>query len=243
MSRIPPPSPKARRLLGVIAESIARGEIREGRPWTFLSYSGALEKLHEPKPAFRPGSRLQKRGLDDLNDWTREFAELPKVAALIVDKKTMRPNAQFARSHDVNTEGTAWLDWWIEQANLSIRFDWTPYADATIAESYPANISGWSVAEDAHAVAPDVRNILRWLAAGQSEADILRQHPELTISDIRASLARAAETLPPSVNPGPRQDAPSTLASRWAGAFSLPDADPSDPRLTYLLERYHRHRE
>lgn len=239
MSRIPPPSPQGRRLLGVIAESIRHGKIREDRPWTFLSYSGALEKLNEPKPGFRPGSRLQKRGLDDLNDWTREFPELPKVAALIVDKTTMRPNAQFAQSHDVNTEGTAWLDWWIEQANRSIRFDWAPYVDPTTAQRRPADVIGWGVEEDAHAVAPDVRDILRWLAAGQSEADILRLHPDLTVTDIRASLAHAAERMGNLdarrvVRPRP------TFAQRWKGKFELPEPDPSDPRLTYLLERYHR---
>ena len=34
----------------------------------------------------------------------------------------------------------------------------------------------------------------------------------------------------------------STAASRWAGKFKLPEPDPSDPRMSYLLERYLRHR-
>lgn len=34
----------------------------------------------------------------------------------------------------------------------------------------------------------------------------------------------------------------SSLAVRWAGKLEMPPADPSDPRLTYLLERYERDR-
>jgi hypothetical protein len=240
MSRFPPPSPQGRRLLGVIADSIKRGEIREDRPWTFLTYSAALERLGVPKPAFRPGTRLQRHGLTELNDWTREFAEVPKVSALIVEKTTLRPNPRFAASHGIRTDGTAWLDWWKEQATLSIRFDWSPYiaGEETWAEG-PLDIPG-IVAEDREVVAPDARDLLRWFAAGQSEAEILRRHPELTAADIREGLKHAAERLGKldARRAGPRG---STFAQRWKGKFTLPQPDPSDPRLTYLLERYLRH--
>lgn len=38
-----------------------------------------------------------------------------------------------------------------------------------------------------------VADILGWLAAGMSNEDILRDYPELTEADIRASLAYAAD--------------------------------------------------
>ena len=38
-----------------------------------------------------------------------------------------------------------------------------------------------------------VADILGWLAAGMSHADILKDYPELTEDDIRASLAYAAD--------------------------------------------------
>ena len=42
-----------------------------------------------------------------------------------------------------------------------------------------------------------VWQVLDWLAAGQSEAELLAAHPELEPEDIRASLAFAAERLKP----------------------------------------------
>jgi uncharacterized protein (DUF433 family) len=44
-----------------------------------------------------------------------------------------------------------------------------------------------------------VSHILGWLASGMSEAEILRDYPQLTAEDIRASLAYGAKTsdLPP----------------------------------------------
>ena len=38
-----------------------------------------------------------------------------------------------------------------------------------------------------------VDDVLSWLAAGMSEADILSDHPDLEIADIRACLAYAAD--------------------------------------------------
>ena len=38
-----------------------------------------------------------------------------------------------------------------------------------------------------------VYDILGWLAAGMSNEEILKEYPELTLNDIRASLAYAAD--------------------------------------------------
>jgi len=38
-----------------------------------------------------------------------------------------------------------------------------------------------------------VSDILNWLASGMSEQDILQDYPDLTIEDIRATLAYAAD--------------------------------------------------
>jgi uncharacterized protein (DUF433 family) len=79
-----------------------------------------------------------------------------------------------------------------------------------------------------------VGDVLGWLAAGMSEKEVLREHPELTSEDIRASLAYAAD----------RENKAQTswFTEKWADKFKLPKPDPSDPRLTYLLERYERNR-
>lgn len=99
MPGIVPPDPKAQPLLRLIVGAIKSGRIREDDPATFLSYSDALALLGRPKPWFRSGSRLRKAGLDALNDWTINQRDLPKLAALIVNKKTHRPSFAFAASH------------------------------------------------------------------------------------------------------------------------------------------------
>lgn len=79
-----------------------------------------------------------------------------------------------------------------------------------------------------------VGDVLGWLAAGMSEKEILRDYPELTAEDIRASLAYAAER--------ENKTRTSWFTEKWGGKFKLPKPNPSDPRLTYLLERYERNR-
>ncbi|CAN5793263.1 hypothetical protein BH20VER1_BH20VER1_00100 [soil metagenome] len=80
-----------------------------------------------------------------------------------------------------------------------------------------------------------VGDVLGWLASGMSEKEILRDYPELTPADIRASLAYAAE----------REDRPRTswFTEKWAGEIALPKSDPNDPRRDYLLKKYWRNRE
>jgi hypothetical protein len=82
-----------------------------------------------------------------------------------------------------------------------------------------------------------VNQVLSWMAAGQSESEILRRNPGLREADIRASLAYAADR----EKPGAWMRQPSKL-ERLAGKFQLPEPDPTDPRLNYLLERYLRNR-
>src|SRR3954462_14819016 len=67
-----------------------------------------------------------------------------------------------------------------------------------------------------------VGDILGWLAAGMSEAEIVDEYPELTVADIRASLAYAADRERQVAKPG--------FTDRWTGKFKLPSRDPSDER-------------
>jgi hypothetical protein len=99
MPEIEQPGPKAQALLRIIVDAISAGRIREGEPETFLSYSDALELLGRRAPRSRAGSRLQEAGLDELTDWTIKHNELPKIAALIVNKKTRMPGKGFPESH------------------------------------------------------------------------------------------------------------------------------------------------
>ena len=258
MPGIEPPDPKAQPLLRLIVEAIDRGRIREGDPRTFLSYSEALGFLGRPKPLFRPGTRLQKVGLNALNEWTLEHRELPKIAALIVNKKTHRPSSGFAESHGHRTDNSEWETWWMEEANRAINYDWKPFLAPITRYRREAEEAALDliVKEDEESEAPDYRaiitvepgkrggrpcirgmritvgDILGWLAAGMSERKIIEEFSELTHTDIHAALAFAADREKELAKP--------TFAERWRGKFKLPKPDPDDARLTYLLERYHR---
>jgi len=247
------PDPKAQPLLRVIVEAIGRGRIREGEPRTFLSYSEALDLMGVPRrgPA---GHHLQRSGLNALNEWTLQHQDLPKLAALIVNKKTRRPSSGFAESHG-HADDPHWEQWWLSQANRAITYDWKPFlAPVQRYRRETPKHDGLRVREDEDAETPEYQNIivispppariresrvtvsqvLSWLADGQSENEILRRHRELRSADIRASLAYAADREKRAVK--------SSFTARWTGKFTLPAPDPSDDRLSYLLERYERNR-
>jgi hypothetical protein len=109
MQGIAPPDPKAQPLLRLIVEAIGGERFHEGDPRTFLSYSEAL-KLMGVAPRGRAGPQLQRNGLNALNEWTIKHRDLPKIAALIVNKKTHRPSGAFAKSHG-RANDPHWEEW------------------------------------------------------------------------------------------------------------------------------------
>jgi uncharacterized protein (DUF433 family) len=58
-----------------------------------------------------------------------------------------------------------------------------------------------------------VWQVLDWLAAGQSVAELIARHPELEPEDIPACLAFAAERLKPLIHPQPA--APDEKTEAW----------------------------
>jgi len=255
MPEITLPEPKAQPLLRILAEAIERGEIREGQPKTFLSYSEALKRMGHSARG-RAGQQLAGQGLKELDLWTMQNEALPKIAALIVNKDTHRPSPQFAESHG-HGDDPKWEEWWLKEANRAIHFDWAPfllpadgdsgcvredeeepepasYGDIIVTDPLPARIRKSQIT---------VSQVLDWLAAGQSEGEILQRHRELNRAAIRASLAYAADRERGAVGGmASRSPAPS-FATKWMGKFKLPKPDPTDPRLSHLLERYERIRE
>jgi uncharacterized protein (DUF433 family) len=257
MPQIEPPEPKAQRLLEVIVKEIANGRIREGHPETFLAYSEALELLGEYVPWLRSGVRLSQLGLKDLHDWTEEHDELPKVTGLIVNKVDRRPHQDFAKWHG-HEDDPNWETWWMEEADRAIRYDWSPYLQHLSERNAPA--VALRVCEDEEtygyggvikAEPPPARirrsgitvaEVLQWLAEGESESEVLARHPGLKREDIRASLIFAADREQREARAGTEPSRLSTLARQWQGTFTLPQADPSDPRMDHLLKKYWSHR-
>jgi uncharacterized protein (DUF433 family) len=252
-----PPPPHAQALLRVLTDAIKGGEIQAGHPETFLSYSEALRRLGQPSPLTYAGRRLERKWLEPLNVWTIRHSALPKVTSLIVDKKNHLPAGRFFESHRWSFDKPGWRDWWLDEANRSIQFDWSPFlqtAEANDAgskvrepeETYGVSLPYSNIITSEpgkHGGRPTIRgmritvgDILGWLATGMDEGAIISDHPELTREDIRAALAYAAERENQPVSGLPR--GLSKLAQKWAGRFTLPEPDLSDPRLAFLLERY-----
>lgn len=251
MSQIEPPDNKAQPLLRILVEEIRHGRIQAGDPQSFPTYSFLLERLGRPSPSFYAGRRLKKLGLASLNDWTLQHKELPKITALIVSKGNHLPGKGFAESHGHFGELSSWKSWWLQEADRALRYDWSTFLVSGPYESELENHMASKVREGEDETdiggiivmnPPPARirqsditvaEVLQWLAAGESEKEILRLHPGLQKKDIRASLVYAAER--------EMQSAKATkFTTRWTGKFALPEADLEDPRLTYLLEKYER---
>lgn len=253
---IDPPNVKAQPLFRIIVEAIQHGRIQEGKPETFLAYSDALHLLGVQK-VYRAGVQLQRQGLSELNDWT-QYYDIPKVAALIVNKKTFRPSGMFWKSHDIDPDSPDAEDWWMEQANESIRYDWKPYLRRMVryprkpTAGYPSVLREENSLMELIVTNPPpahlresritVGEILRWLASGKSETDLLREHKGLRTEDIRASLAYAASREEQNENTARKMSKLSSFIDKWGGKFTLPKSDPDDPRMDYLLEKYWRNR-
>ncbi len=204
---------KGKRLLALLADEIKRGRFKKREPTTFLSYGEALDKLGIPRRG-RAGQQLQREGLTELNQWTKSHPNIPKVAGLIIDKKRKRPGPGFAPSHGHSESD--WQTWWLDETARAIDFEhWDHYISAEKLGAFPASSESAALREGAETLdyrkiitiepgkrggKPCVRgmritvgDVLGWLAAGMSHAEIIDDYPELTDEDIRACLAFAAE--------------------------------------------------
>jgi uncharacterized protein (DUF433 family) len=204
---------KGKKLLALLVSEIKRGRFKPRQPETFISYSEVLEKLGIPKRGLA-GHQLQREGLRELEEWTSKTASVPKIDALIIDKRKKRPGPGYAPSHG-HSEAD-WEKWWLDETARAIAFE---HWDAFVGEeafSYPAT----SATADALREGPDgvdyrkiitvepgkrggkpcirgmritVSDVLGWLASGMSHDQIRSDFPEVTEADIRACLAFAAE--------------------------------------------------
>ena len=250
MPPIEPPAPSAQPLLRILVEEIQHGKIQASDPHTFPTYSFLLERMGRSSRFFAT-QRLQRLGLKALNEWTLQHSDLPDITALIVEANTLLPGKGFAESHGHFGEPSSWKSWWLQEVERVLSHDWSPFLVSTPYESKPEENTDWKVREgdddtdigDIIVMSPPparirhsditVAEVLQWLAAGESEKEILRLHPGLQKEDIRASLVYAAEREMNSTKAA-------TFTTRWTGKFALPEPDPDDSRLSYLLERYER---
>lgn len=121
--------PKGKTLLGVIVQQIRNGQIRKRQPETFLAYSEALHLLGDPQdgPTYTEGKKLQYHGLTDLNEWSMATPGIPKVTGLIVNKEGRQPSKGYVESNGHTYQNMKWVDWWLDETDKAIDFDWTPH--------------------------------------------------------------------------------------------------------------------
>lgn len=122
-------SPKGKALLAVLCNEIRRGRIQKRKPETFLSYSEALRLLGNPQdgPTYTEGARLQFHGLTNLNEWSMATPSIPKVTGLIVNLESHKPSKGYVESNGHSYSDMRWIDWWLNEADKAIDFDWDPY--------------------------------------------------------------------------------------------------------------------
>jgi hypothetical protein len=117
---------KGKDLLRVLVAEIKSGRIDPKDRKTFISYLEALAALGQRDPKQFSGRRLQREGLNELNEWTLKSENIPHICGLIVNKSTWVPSEGYPESHGFPA-GTNWEKWWMQQAADSVAFDWSPY--------------------------------------------------------------------------------------------------------------------
>ncbi len=118
---------KGKKLLKLLVAEIRKGRFKPGDSSTFISYSEALKKLGGLNPQLFAGTRLQRKGLNELNEWTKTAKGIPHVAGLIVNKKTQEPSIGYPASHGLSNGNTHWKKWWMSETTKAIGFNWTSY--------------------------------------------------------------------------------------------------------------------
>ena len=205
--------PKGKKLLDLLVSEIKRGRFKPRTPETFISYSEVLDKLGIPIRG-RAGQQLQREGLTELNEWTKQEPDLPKIAGLIIDKKKQRPGPGYPQSHGHAERD--WEEWWLHETARAIAFaGWDAFVGKA-GVAYPETSATVAALREATSdvnyrrlitIEPGKRggkpcirglritvaDVLGWLASGMSHDEIRSDFPEVTEADIRACLAFAAE--------------------------------------------------
>lgn len=120
---------KGKALLKVINAEIRSGRIKKRRPETFLTYLETLDLLGSPQdgPTYTEGARLQYHGLTELNEWSMAPPGIPKITGLIVNKEGRQPSKGYVESNGHVYQDLNWIDWWLNETDKAIDFDWSPY--------------------------------------------------------------------------------------------------------------------
>ena len=115
----------AKKLLDVLLPYLDAA--RPGHPQTYPTYKQVAADLGFHNISGPIGLFLQKRGLDDLAEWTKRFG-VPAITGLIVLQDERVPGsgyfALFGKS------GTSDMyDWWKEEIQKSKEYDWRPHLE------------------------------------------------------------------------------------------------------------------
>jgi hypothetical protein len=112
---------KAQRLLRVLVNFLAQAI--PGKPQTYISYKEIHNKLGLQLQGATYGISLQRQGLTELTEWTKQ-ENRPAITGLIVTENERMPGEGFFPSFGKSRNS---FRWWEEQIRLSKEHDWSPY--------------------------------------------------------------------------------------------------------------------
>jgi hypothetical protein len=124
-------------LLEILVSHLRKPGVNAQRPETLIGYGEALELLKLPANAPRgptDGKTLQLNGLNDLAQWVNRHPRMPRITGMIISRSEYDgidgirrprnvPSAGYFREYKRKTDD--W-QWWIEQVEASLAFDWSP---------------------------------------------------------------------------------------------------------------------
>lgn len=126
--------PRGRHLLQALVTLINRREINPEDPRTFPTYMAVYREMFpQAAQVVRVGSQLRRQGLDELNDWTKQSLDFPKVTGLIIDGIKKRPRDLFFESHGKTPHKDD--AWWMAHARKALQEDWSVYLGSQSAAS------------------------------------------------------------------------------------------------------------
>jgi len=136
-------SPQGQLLLSILVSHIKQSHVNAARPETLISYGEALGLLKLPAKAPRgptDGKTLQLNGLNDLAQWVNKYPKMPRITGVIISRSEYDGIDGIRRPRNVPSAGffkeykrkiDDW-QWWIEQVEGSIAYDWDPYLIRTV---------------------------------------------------------------------------------------------------------------
>ena len=113
-----------RNILQALVGEMGCGRFKPHDPESFCGYNELHTMLGLPQKGPHWGKSLENQGLADLAEWLQDM-NLPAITGLIVGEQAPRlPGKGY---YEINGQPNGSQDWWREQVQASIAYDWSPW--------------------------------------------------------------------------------------------------------------------